>query len=132
MWHGHKNNSYKKTKRDIDSKVNLKVFREMVNEIKTNKMAWRLFAENYFFKFFFQFFIENIGSKTIQKYHNVGLTLKLWKRSRSPTFKLWRGSLDSIFKLWGSTQGPKVLSPGVLVPLLYHAYQNKGILFDKR
>ena len=45
----------KYTKHDKDSGIRLNVFKEMVNEFRTNNMAWRLFMEDYFFKTFHSF-----------------------------------------------------------------------------
>ena len=32
----------------MDSKIKLKVFKEILNEFRTKNMAWRLFVDNYF------------------------------------------------------------------------------------
>ena len=38
----------KQIKRDMDSRIKLNVFKEMVNDFRTKNMAWRLFVKNYF------------------------------------------------------------------------------------
>ena len=40
----------RQTECDMDSRIKLKVFKEMGNEFRTKNNAWRLFAENYCLK----------------------------------------------------------------------------------
>ena len=47
----------KHTEYDIDSKIKLKVFKEMMNEFRRKNMAWRLFKENYSLKKISELFI---------------------------------------------------------------------------
>ena len=41
---------------DMDSRIKLIVFKEMVNKFRTNNLTWRLFAKNYFLEKISQFF----------------------------------------------------------------------------
>ena len=56
-----------------------------------------------------------------------GPTFKLWKGSWGPTFKFWRGSWVPTFKLW---RGCRVPGPGVLVPILHHAFLERVLRVD--
>ena len=41
----------------MDSRIKLKVFKEMVNEFRTKNIAYRLFVESFFLKNNYLFFI---------------------------------------------------------------------------
>ena len=100
-----------------------------------------IFSDDYYFCYslFFEYILLKKDTK-IKKRWNIlkkknefikkrwgGPTFKLWKGSWGPTFKFWRGSWVPTFKLW---RGCRVPGPGVLVPILHHAFLERVLRVD--